>query len=83
MRRTAHGHTSQPGGNVWVERGCLPAAGYGACRQHPASNAAQRRSKQAGATALQYEGHPHQAGQRHLARDTGLKTKHAKAAPSI
>ncbi|MGA8514861.1 MAG: hypothetical protein WB821_08825 [Burkholderiaceae bacterium] len=62
MRHTAHSHTSQPGGNVLAERGCLPAAGYGACWQHPASNAAQRRSKQAGATALQYTGHLHQAG---------------------
>ena len=83
MRHTAHGRTSEPGGNVLAERGLLPAAGYGACRQHPASNAAPRRSKQARATALQYEGHPHQAGQRYLARDTGLKPKHAKAAPSI
>ena len=83
MRPTAHGHTSQPGSNVLVERGILPAAGYGACRQHPASDVAQRRSKLVGATALQYAGHPHQAGQRHLARDTELKPKHAKAAPLI
>ena len=31
MRHTAHGRTSQPGGNVLVDRGFLPAAGYGAC----------------------------------------------------
>ena len=54
MRHTAHGHTSQPGGNVLAERGFLPAAGYGACRQHPASDCVQRRSKQAGATTLQH-----------------------------
>ena len=83
MRHTAHGRTSQPGGNVLVDRGFLPAAGYGACRQHPSSDLAQRRCKQAGATALQYEGHPHQAGQWHLARDGGPKPKYAKAAPSI